>query len=471
MPHKPNIVYLMSDQQKASAAGFLGNPHVPTPFMDEMAARGIAFSNAYVPSSICTPSRTSVHTGVHPLVHQVTCHQNRAPWNLPQLAELLARNGYYTCVAGHYEQKRNLTRGWHEQASFQLVGPLWNAESKQYQAGRRDVGWSAGGLDMDASEGTSALLTDRAIRMIDQAKASGAPFFLHVCYDDPHPPYFVPRPYDTLVDPDTLPLPPKGGDGGRPEWQFRCMQDNGSSRATDDDVRKVMAIYYGMIAYADAQMRRVYQALGERGLLENTWFVIGADHGDYAGEKNLFNKNESLYECLLHVPLILRAPDNMHAPRGLRIDRFIDTVDLFPTLLSLAGVEVPEYAQGTDLLGWIENGAEPIRDAVFAQVGDYHGFLKTTFPGGMPESGRHPSLLRGARTADFSYIRDPDYGDEAYDLRHDPFELNNLLNRNASPEPIEALRRRVDAWEERCLQLRKELGVVPGDRGFVEGWE
>ena len=109
MSDRPNIVYLMTDQQKASACSVYGNRHVPCSFQERMAESGLAFTDAYAPSPICTPSRTSVFTGVHPLVHQVTCHQNRAPHNLPQLSELLMQHGYYTMVTGHYEQKRQET--------------------------------------------------------------------------------------------------------------------------------------------------------------------------------------------------------------------------------------------------------------------------------------------------------------------------------------------------------------------------
>ena len=117
----------MTDQQKASASSVNGNPHVPSPFMDEMAARGTAFMDCYVSSPICTPSRTSVFTGLHPLVHQVTCHQNRAPYDLPQVSELLEDAGYYTVAVGHYEHDRNLTLSWREQVSFLENGPVARA--------------------------------------------------------------------------------------------------------------------------------------------------------------------------------------------------------------------------------------------------------------------------------------------------------------------------------------------------------
>jgi len=470
----PNIVYLMFDQLKASATSISGNTIVPCPFVNRMASMGISFSDVYTASSICTPSRTSVFTGVHPLVHQVTCHQNRAPYNLPQLSEILQDAGYYTAVIGHYEQSRNLTRGWHEQIDMNQPGPLQEALKVKYSGGRRDVAWSAGGCDCDAEEGNSYLVAERAIMMLDEAVASQAPFFLHVAFDDPHPPYFVPPPYDSMVDPEDVKLPDMGDGYPRPDWQLRVREQGGTARANEYDVRKTVAVYYGMIAYADDQMRRMYQALKERGLLENTWIIIGSDHGDYTGEKGMFNKTESLYECLLHVPLVIVPPASSQYPRAERFTGLIENVDLFPTILGMAGVSVPDYAQGKDLLAWVKSRAqEPLHDYVFAQVGDYHGSLKTTYPTGMPEAGRHPSLLQGARTRQFSYVRDPDYGDEAYDLRNDPKELNNLLRQGGGPEPADVtdLRTRVDDWEKRCLRLREELGVIPGYRGFTKGWE
>lgn len=471
---RPNIVYLMFDQAKASAMGFLGNGHVATPFADSLARRGWCFGQAYSASSICTPSRASVHTGVHPLVHQVTCHQNRAPYNLPQLAELMASGGYYTAVAGHYEPERNLGRGWHEQVPMHERGPLYESWRAHLTCGRRDVAWSSGSIDCEAEDGNSGRLTERIIRMIDAAKAANAPFFLHLCYDDPHPPYFAPRPYDALVDPASLPLPPRGNDDELPPWQETCRQECGTAQATDMDVRKVVATYYGMVSYVDDQMRRVHQALEQRDLLRNTWLIVGSDHGDYAGEKGLFNKSESLYECLLHVPLLIVPPTGGPQDVPARVDSLVSTIDLFPTILHLAGLDVPWYAQGHDLCEWMRTGtAEPLRDAVFAQVGDYQGALGSTFPTGIAGSGRHSGLLQAARTATASYIHDPDYGDEAYDLRTDPHELRNLLNpgTGSSPAEVEELAQRMAQFETECLALRKELGVVPGDRGFVQGWE
>ncbi len=473
MSAAPNILYVMFDQAKASAMSFMGNDAVSMPYCDRMADQGWVFEDAYSAAPICTPSRASVHTGLFPQVHGVTCHQNRAPFNVPQLAELLQDAGYYTAAAGHYETERNLSRGWHEQSPMHERGPLFNSWLDHVRSGRKDVAWSSGAIAVDASEGNSSLLTDRAIRMADQALSSGRPFFLHVCYDDPHPPYFVPHPYDTMIDPGDLKLPETGKPEELPDWHENARNEAGTYAATEDDVRRVLAIYLGMVRYIDDEMARLHEALAARGMLDNTWIIIGSDHGDYTGEKRLFNRSESHYECLLHVPLIIVPPSGNGEPAPRRVSGLVSTVDLFPTILDIAGVAPPEN-QGKSLLSWVREGHEqPHRNEVYAQVGDYHGFIGTSWPSGMPASGRHPSLTHSIRTKDRAYTLDPDNGDEAYDLTTDPKELRNILKTGPQSLDVEfnQLRDRLLTFIEECEALRIRLGVVPGDRGFVEGWE
>ena len=469
-----NVLYLTGDGMKASATSVGGNALAPCPFFERLSLEGITFTSAYAQNSICTPSRTSVFTGVHPLVHGVACHQHRAPLNLPQLSEIFRENGYYTGVVGHYELNRDLSRGWVEQVDESAPGRLRTSYGLWQSSGSRDIGWPSGRLQCTAEESNSHLITDRALHMADSIGALDAPFFLHVSYNDPHPPYFAPPPYDSLVDSARIPLPPIGDEAARPPWHAAALDTFRTAEATEEDIRKLVAVYYGMIAHLNDQMERLFRALTKRELLENTWVIVAADHGDYTGEKGMFSHTESLYECLLHVPLIICPPRNVSARRGLEVGHLVELADLFPTMLSIAGIDVPEYAQGHDLISWINDGArEPLRECVFAQVGDYHGHLGTTLPGGRPECTRHAGLLEGARTPHFAFTRDPDFGDEAYDLRNDPKELVNLLAQSSSGEPREVnkLRRSVDAWHTECVRLREELGILPGYRGFDVGWE
>ena len=175
MTAAPNILYVMFDQAKASAMSFMGNDEISMPYCDGLAERGWVFEDVYSAAPICTPSRASVHTGMYPQVHGVTCHQNRAPFNLPQLAELLQDAGYYTAAAGHYEPERNLSRGWHEQSPMHERGPLFRSWEDHKNAGRKDVAWSSGAIDVEAKDGNSALLTDRSIRRISCSPNSTSP--------------------------------------------------------------------------------------------------------------------------------------------------------------------------------------------------------------------------------------------------------------------------------------------------------
>ena len=465
---RPNILYLVADQQKAPATAPYGNGLIDCSCTTRFTRQGISFRNAHVVSTICTPSRASVMTGVHPLVHQVACWQNKAPWNLPQLAELFAAGGYYTGAAGHYELGRHLGRGWHEQTDLRSAdGGLDDALALKYAQGRADCGWSSGALDIPIEEGHSARLGDVGIQMIENAVAADAPFFIHVSFNDPHPPYFVPQPFATLVDPASIALPNPGG-SGRPRWQLQALREVAYGKADPDDLRRAIAVYYGMIAYVDSQMERICQALERHDLLETTWIVFAADHGDFMGEKGLFEKCEVPYGCLTHVPLILVPPRGQPHLGPTTVDHLVQSIDLFPTMLGLAGLPLPEYTQGSDLMPWVRDGAAaPLHQQLFAQVGDYHGNLKNTFPGGTFASGRRQALVQSVRTLDHLYIRDDQYGDEAYDLKADPLELNNRLTADAEPpEWTPALRHQVEAWEEECIALRRQLGVIPGARSF-----
>ena len=466
---RPHIILIMTDQQKASATGLHHPTGARTPNWQRLAASGVTFDHAYATSPICTPSRATLMTGTNPLVHRVLCHQNHAPPNLPQLPELLTAAGYHCIGAGHYEHGRSLDRGWADQIEMTGTPALERALKSQYQAGSRDVGWSAGEHALAPEQAHAAVLNDEVTEALDRVDPDTTPLFLHVAYIEPHAPYFAPSGSLDGIDPASLSLPPFGQLDDRPDWHARALEDFAYAQATEDDYRRMLAAYHALIEYSDAQIGRLLDTLDQRGILDNAWVILCSDHGDYAGEKGFCTKSETPYECLLHVPLVIRGPGGRWRP-GERFGELVELTDLFSTMLAMAGCAVPEQAEGHDLLARLaDTSGAPWRDVVCSAVGAYHGSLKTTMPWGLPESGRHAGIVRGARNHHYSYIRDPDYGEEAYDLTADPWELVNLTQKpNALPDGIQRLRDQLHAWEQRSAVHRSRLGVIEGDRNFNE---
>lgn len=466
----PHIIYLMADQLKASAMSLYGNRYSLTPTFERIAAQGVTFDNAHVQSPICTPSRASVMTGTYPLVHRVLCHQNHAPRNLPQLAELLAEQGYHCMVAGHYEAERSLTRGWHRALDWLGTPRLRAAMQAHYGCGSKEVGWAAGETEAGPAEAHAAVLNDEVEAALDAVDPKAAPIFLHVAFIEPHPPYFAPRGYLNSDAAQHLPLPPLGDISRRPAWHQAMLRDFGTEKATEADVRRLLAAYYGMTRYVDDQIGRLIRYLERRGIADNAWIVLSSDHGDFAGEKGFFLKAETSYECLTRVPLVIRGPGGRWHP-GTRVRELVETIDLFPTLLAAAGAPMSRQAQGFDLNKWMSTrNRTPLRATAFAAVGGYEGNLKTTLPAGLAESGRRKSIVRSARSLDHLYIRDPDHGDEAYDLKRDPLELHNLLSGGSAPtSAIARLSRQLDQWEQQCQRHAAGLNIEPGDRNFSKG--
>ena len=166
-----------------------------------------------------------------------------------------------------------------------------------------------------------------------------------------------------------------------------------------------------------------------------------------------------------------RTSPGITAPRNETVQGLVQSVDLFPTMPNLAGLNVPDYAQSKDLLAWLRAGTrQPLHEAVFAQVGNYRGELlgHNTFPTGTCSAGRRKELVQGVRTTTHAYLSDTEYGDGAYDLLADPLELNNVLGHRSCSEAgwCSDLRRLREDREQQCTQLHEQLNVVPGNRGF-----
>ena len=445
---RPNIILLMTDQQKASATSIYGNRVVRTPNWESVAADGITFDNCFSCSPVCTPSRASIMTGTHVPAHGGSSNSHTVAEGLVQLPELLRDAGYETGVVGHHDGFAGLNRGWDCEIDWWdkkhgLVQIFYVADELS-KTPQPVTGWVSGPTPHRPEEGLAARMTDHALEFIENARE---PFFLHLAHLEPHPPYFAPEPYASMYPPEVVDLPAEPDGSLRPAWQAEAAEELNCHLATDEDKRLALARYYGNVSYADDQIGRLVSHLEATGQLDHTWIVVASDHGDYTGEHGLFCKSHAMYDCLLHVPLVVRPPSGSGFAAGVRETGMVQLLDLFPTFLGLAGLTPPEHCQGRDLLD------NPGRDHVFAAVGGIDE-PRASFPQGMPKRGIHRELLTAVRTRSRKFVLDPENGDELYDLERDPGELSNLIlgGERVPADLAEAL----EQWREECARIRPQ---------------
>jgi arylsulfatase A-like enzyme len=301
------------------------------------------------------------------------------------------------------------------------------------------------------------LVADAAIRFLERTRDQR--FALWVSIPDPHTPYHAPEPYASRFPAGSVTLPPWKADelASKPERQRVLARITGVANRDPDDVRRLIGIYHAMIAQIDEAVGRILEALDRVGRREDTMVVFVSDHGDLMAEHAMVEKGGCLYDALTRVPLVLSWPG--HLPEGRTQRELVNLVDVMPTLLGLAGLRVPARVQGWALPGTGLPGSDRPRGVVFSEYGaggprvtladlDRHVFLPNERPimallRAREAEGR-PKMVR---TADWKLVHDP-LGDldELYDLRTDPWELENLIGRPEFRDVVHDLMGKLLDW-------------------------
>ncbi len=399
---QPNVVCIITDQQRADHLGCAGNPVLRTPNIDSLAREGVRFSRAYVNCPLCEPSRATLFTGRTPRGHGVRTNGIPLDPNIPTLTQALVDAGYRTHAVGkvhlrifqpvngqpgheldpadHPENKEL----WMSGRVKQLPQPYYGLQTADYIGGhgaylfgdylnwlKREHPGAVPLLQMDHARAPvsgadqswkSALpvklhsttwVADRAIDFLTAhvSKPAAAPFFLWCSIPDPHHPYCPPAPYDSLYDPAKVHMPArrKGElDDLAPffrEIYERDLQLSGRGQATrisDAHLREIIAHTYGMIGLIDDQIGRILRTLDGLKLADDTIVIFMSDHGDMMGDHWLLNKGPFHFEGLLRVPFIVR--HRGHFPAGRVVDAPVSLLDYVPTLLDLCGATLSEGA-------------------------------------------------------------------------------------------------------------------------------
>lgn len=444
-PSKPyNVLFIISDDLTANALSCYGNPVIETPNIDRLADEGVRFTRAFCQATYCGPSRASFLSGYYP--HATGVLNYKSP--RPQIGERATwpqhfkNNGYYTArvskiyhmgVPGGIEEGSDGAddpASWTER--FNSPGPEWKAPGvgetlednpdgkKPAVGGNTFVVVEAEGDDMVHSDGKTAA---KAVELLRQHKEE--PFFLAVGFVRPHVPFVAPSsyyppflPYDSMTLPEKVP-----GD-----WDD--IPEAGINYKTSENMKmdirrqkKAVGGYYASVAFLDAQVGKVLNALREEGLEDNTIVIFTSDHGYHLGEHDFWAK-VSLRDESAGVPLIIRVPGKAPAV----CNSLTELLDLYPTVADLCGLEVPERLQGKNIAPMLDDPAYTVRDAAFSVAPMRKGFL-----------------LREDNWSYIQYKEDASAGIELFDLVNDPKQYTNLAEDPAYAAVVESFKGKLAA--------------------------
>ena len=439
MINQPNILWICTDQQRYDTINALGNSHINTPCINSLVKSGVSFGQAYSQSPVCTPSRAAFLTGRYP--RTTKCRQNgqAMPPNEKLISRLFADAGYTcglagklhlaTCANGIVETRiddgyevfhwsHHPQPDWPENAYTQWLKSKGTSWEELYSGPSTD--YIKHGVPEDFNQTTWC--AEKAIEFIESQKDKPW-FFSYNCFA-PHHPFDPPAEFLSRYNPDDMPLPKT-----RPEelknkttfqqldGQFSHNDPNGYDigKMTDSDKQGITAAYYAMIELIDKQVGRMVSALEETGQLEDTIVIFMSDHGEMLGDHGFYLKGPHFYDEAVRVPLIFSWKDRMQA--DLRADGMTELIDIAPTLLEAAGINIPEYVQGRSLLPILlgQRSADQHRDYVFSEY--YNAWT---------HKHAYGSMLRTLEEKIVVY-HGTDQG-EIYDLKNDPDEFENLWN-------------------------------------------
>jgi len=443
-PARPNILILLTDDQRWDAMGCAGNRIVQTPEMDRLAAEGTRFVNAFVTTSICAASRASIFTGQYERSHR--CNFNTGCLHRAQLVRsypmLLRKAGYHTGFIGKYGVE-----------GVPPGKPRRDIEGREVFD--RWYGFYGQGLYFPKEhpgKHLNQVMVDQACEFLASVP-QGRPWCLSISFKAPHSGdgyvgFHAEPDLKTLYADAFIPGPPTARQecfDALPEFLRRC---NARTKywelrfGTPEKYQATMKDYYRLVTGADRAIGRIRRELADRGFAGNTVIVFLSDNGDMHGD-HLLGGKELLYDASIRVPLVVLDPRVAKPARGQRRGELALNLDVAPTVLDLGGVAVPAAVQGRSLVPLVRGERVVWREDFFCE----NHFV-------VPD--QYYPLIEGVRTTRWKYVRYPEMSpvyEQLFDLRSDPLELSDLARGLQAAETLAALRKR-------CDQLRAEAGAA-----------
>ena len=452
---RPNILFVMTDDQRWDAMSCAGNPILRTPHMDRVAEEGVRFSEAFVTNALCSPSRGCILTGLYSHAHGVTTNGGKSHYFRPGLAtfpRLLQQAGYYSAVVGKWHIA-TLPAGlgfdhwciFPGQGAYDDPVMIANGGRVQFRGNSEDV------------------VGDQALETL-RSRPKDKPFCLLYHFKAPHRPWLPAERFRKAYEDVTIPEPPTFNVGldGRPEsirstdMQIADMPDFRERGVPADLPRQerkrlnfqvFMKNYYRTLLGVDENLGRVLDFLDQQGLRENTVVIYTGDNGFFQGEYGMFDKR-LMYEPSIRVPMLLRYPAAVKA-RVVDREHMVLNNDVFHTVLDYAGIARPKETEHHGM-SWrpVLEGRAGGRESWFYEYFEY------------PAAHCAPQL-RGVRTRRFKlvhYIQTPQAW-ELFDLETDPEERRNLYDDAAHRATAGKLREELERWRNLLHDDRSEDGA------------
>ena len=405
--NRPNIVFILADDQRYDCIHALGNTEIITPNLDALVAKGTTFKNTYIMGAmngaVYAPSRAMLISGRS--VFDITPYAG-SNLDMPDLLlpEALSMNNYTTFHIGKWHNGETaFLKGFKEGSKLFFGGMCdhYQVPTKELESSKK-----LSAIKIDSTH-SSVLFSNAAIEFIKDYRASN-PFYLQVSFTAPHDPRKMPKKYEDLYVKKEIEVPPN--------FAMKHPFDNGEMDIRDewlagyprnvDEVKANILAYYAMISHMDEQIGRIINALEKKGLRDNTIIIFSSDNGLAVGQHGLMGK-QNLYEHSIKVPLIFEGPG---IPQGISNEELVYTLDLYPTLCDLTTTETPKTLAGVSLFNTLMSQEKIERSSlVFAYKNSQRAIRKEDFK-------LIEYLVKGEKTG------------QLFDLKNDPWETTNLYD-------------------------------------------
>ncbi|MHA1525974.1 MAG: sulfatase family protein [Promethearchaeota archaeon] len=478
MSEKMNVLFIITDQQRADHLSCAGNPDLKTPNLDRFASESVRFTNAYCTNPMSMPNRSTIFTGKYPSIHGVRCNGINLNPEIPTFPESLLKSGYHTSSFGKIHLNWYGTPWSRKSFSYEMLIPfIYTPKEKQRPLpkpyyGLDEVkltsghGDAVGGQYLDWIEEKAPdyleLIKSRATKLYDhiliespipeefyqttyiaeetisflerfsEGKYGDRPFFVHCSFPDPHHPVCPPGRYQDMYDPNKIEISSTLNEIDK-LYQHEVLKNyvniyprNRLRETNEEEVRKFQAYTYGVLSLIDHSVGQILGALNSLGLEKNTMVIFTSDHADLMGDHGMLFKGPAHYQGLVKVPFIWKVPGLTKA--GVISDSLVSSIDIPSTILNLLNIKEkfqPPGMQGIDITPILKDPSVKVRDHCIIEEDE--DARKTT-----KQEQYKDIRVRTMITEDYRITIYQGYGNtgDLYDLKKDPNELANLWNDN-----------------------------------------